>query len=321
MTAAPNFPRFDGLMDLAKREGVDIRPTLLRVLTDLYVQTPLHSDSEERQYVELAARLISEVDDATRAAVRGRLMIYARAPASVLSQLDAYRPPEPAPVAAPPPVPAAPVTVQVAAPPLAPEPAEEEIFEPSPRSELRALHDMFLAATSPQRLHILRKFESVPLSAPPRIDSIRARHTIASLERAALDNDRARFAFELAEVLVLPRVLVNRIVDDPGGEPLLFAARLLELPSAVLQRILMFLPAAEVATTAHIFRLARLYETVTPRVAAVMLAAWRASATPAPRARHAAQLYDDESGSVRAAQTKPGQARPQSFARRARDAG
>jgi hypothetical protein len=79
MTAPPTFPRFDGLMDLAKREGVDIRPTLLRVLTDLYVQAPLHSDGEERQYLELAARLIPEVEDATRAAVRGRLMIYARA--------------------------------------------------------------------------------------------------------------------------------------------------------------------------------------------------------------------------------------------------
>lgn len=315
MTSPPTFPRFDGLMDLAKREGVDIRPTLLRVLTDLYVQAPLHSDGEERQYVELAARLIPEVDDATRAAVRGRLMIYPRAPASLLRQLDTHRPPAPA---------------EVAAPPLAPEPVfapapaaqeEPEPVEPSPRSELRALNDMFFAATSPQRLQILRKFETVPLPATPRIDSIRARQVPASLERAALDNDRARFAFELAEVLVLPRVLANRIVDDAGGEPLLFAARLLDLPSAVVQRILLFLPAAEVATTAHIFRLARLYETITPHVANVMLAAWRASAAPAPRPRHAPQLYDDEGGGVRPAQGRPPQTRPQSFARRVRDAG
>ena len=33
------FPGFDGLMTLSRREGVDVRPTLLRVLTDLYVQT------------------------------------------------------------------------------------------------------------------------------------------------------------------------------------------------------------------------------------------------------------------------------------------
>jgi hypothetical protein len=190
------------------------------------------------------------------------------------------------------------------------------------RSELRALYDMFVAASSPQRLQILRKFEGVPLTTTPRIDSIRAKHALASLDRAALDNDRARFAYELAEVLVLPRTLVNRIVDDEGGEPLLFAARLLDLPSTVVQRILMFLPAAEVATTEHIFRLARLYETITPRVASVMLAAWRASAAPlASRPKHAAQLYDDEGGSARASTPRPAQQRPASFARRVRDTG
>ena len=44
----------DSLVDLACRDGVDVRPTLLRVLTDLYVQRPVHSAEEETQYVELA---------------------------------------------------------------------------------------------------------------------------------------------------------------------------------------------------------------------------------------------------------------------------
>ena len=73
MTTAPLFPGFDGLMTLSRREGVDIRPTLLRVLTDLYVQASVHSVDEERQFVELTSRLIDQVDDATRAAVRARL--------------------------------------------------------------------------------------------------------------------------------------------------------------------------------------------------------------------------------------------------------
>src|SRR3954451_21696872 len=42
MTNLPPIPGFDGLMTLSRREGVDIRPTLLRVLTDLYVQTSVH---------------------------------------------------------------------------------------------------------------------------------------------------------------------------------------------------------------------------------------------------------------------------------------
>ena len=38
MIEVPRVSPLDGLVDLACRDGVDIRPTLLRVLTDLYVQ-------------------------------------------------------------------------------------------------------------------------------------------------------------------------------------------------------------------------------------------------------------------------------------------
>src|ERR1051325_2324625 len=87
MTAAPLFPGFDGLMTLSRREGVDIRPTLLRVLTDLYVQARSHSPDEERQFVELTSRLIEQVDDATRAAVRARLSVYPATPAEIMNKL------------------------------------------------------------------------------------------------------------------------------------------------------------------------------------------------------------------------------------------
>ena len=59
----------DSLVDLACRDGVDIRPTLLRVLTDLYVQKPSHSPEEETQFVELALGLIDAVDAADRATI------------------------------------------------------------------------------------------------------------------------------------------------------------------------------------------------------------------------------------------------------------
>ena len=56
MAKSSAYPPLDSLVDLACRDGVDIRPTLLRVLTDLYVQKPAHSAEEETQYVELALR-------------------------------------------------------------------------------------------------------------------------------------------------------------------------------------------------------------------------------------------------------------------------
>lgn len=86
---APDLPEspLDGLVDLACRDGVDVRPTLLRVLTDLYVQKPSHSAFEQIQYVELALGLVDGVDDATRAAVAASLAAYPAAPAAVLDRL------------------------------------------------------------------------------------------------------------------------------------------------------------------------------------------------------------------------------------------
>src|ERR1700754_4321849 len=108
MTTTPLFSGFDGLMTLSRREGVDIRPTLLRVLTDLYVQVRAHSDEEARQFIELTSRLIDQVDDATRAAVRARLAVYPGTPIEVLKKLGlrsapaGQRMPAAAEIAAPP---------------------------------------------------------------------------------------------------------------------------------------------------------------------------------------------------------------------------
>ncbi|MBX9777880.1 MAG: hypothetical protein K2Y71_26165 [Xanthobacteraceae bacterium] len=79
-------PGLEGLFDL-DRKGVDIRPTLLRVLTDQYLRSPVHTPDEERKYTELAMRLIDETDIATRAAVSVRLAPHACAPRTIMLQL------------------------------------------------------------------------------------------------------------------------------------------------------------------------------------------------------------------------------------------
>jgi hypothetical protein len=79
-------PGFEGLFDL-DRKGVDIRPTLLRVLTDQYLQSPMHSPDDVRHYTKLAMRLLDETDIATRAAVSVRLAPHACAPRSIMLQL------------------------------------------------------------------------------------------------------------------------------------------------------------------------------------------------------------------------------------------
>src|SRR5690348_122268 len=101
MTDYSAFPRIEGLVDLACRKGVDVRPTLLRVLTDLYVQTRSHTPGEEAQYVELALRLIESVDEATRAVVAERLTAYPRAPLAVVQRLRELAQQAPAPALEP----------------------------------------------------------------------------------------------------------------------------------------------------------------------------------------------------------------------------
>ncbi len=78
---------FDGLAEIGLRGGVDMRPTLIRVLTDLYVQKLKHTEDEERHYTELALRLLDAVDATTRATVATRLARHLSPPLRVAQYL------------------------------------------------------------------------------------------------------------------------------------------------------------------------------------------------------------------------------------------
>src|SRR6202167_2493258 len=83
-------PILDGLAgfaDIGLRAGVDMRPTLLRVLTDLYMQKLSHTPEEERHYTELALRLLDGVDAPTRAAIAARLARHLSPPLRVVQYL------------------------------------------------------------------------------------------------------------------------------------------------------------------------------------------------------------------------------------------
>src|ERR1051326_3250932 len=81
------YPNLEGLDRLALRSGVDIRPTLVRVLTDLHLQKTAHAPEEERHYTELVLRLIDRVDVATRKIVAAKLAHYPAAPLAVVRRL------------------------------------------------------------------------------------------------------------------------------------------------------------------------------------------------------------------------------------------
>jgi hypothetical protein len=299
----PLFSGFDGLMSLSRREGVDIRPTLLRVLTDLYVQAASHSDEEARQFVELTSRLIDQVDDATRAAVRSRLALYPATPAPVLKHLGlkSVYPERAVPLARE--IPTPPISEAPLAAPKAPSEAQMRLssslsMQPTDAAEISG---MFFGANSTERALILHNLAETPLKASPRVPVFRAEQSIDALEMAAFVADVENFTRELGETLILPWKISTQVVNDPTGEPLACAAKALGMPSAVFQRVLLFLR-PEIGTSVHtVYRLSRLYDTLQERSALIMLAAWRGSTMAATRAKYRSALYDDERNRVRPA--------------------
>jgi hypothetical protein len=300
MTAAPLFPGFDGLMTLSRREGVDIRPTLLRVLTDLYVQARSHTADEERQFVELTSRLIEQVDDATRAAVRARLAIYPGTPLKTMIQLG-LRPAHPSdrvPLAEE--IPAAPAPERPARTPTEAELRMSSNLSMQPK-DAAEISELFFAANARERALILHNLNDTPLKASPQIPAHRANRAIHILEMAAFASDAENFALEVGEALILPARIAAQVTSDPGGEPLACAMKALEMPSPVFQRILLFLNPEFGTSVDKVYRISRMYDRLTERSALVMIAAWRGSTLAMTRAKYRPALYDDERHRARSA--------------------
>ena len=273
MAKSPAYPRLDGLVDLACRDGVDIRPTLLRVLTDLYVQKPVHSAEEETQYVELARGLIDSVDAATRAAVASRLAAYPAAPPEILARL---------PIA-----------------PSAPAAQTPDLAEPAAAKD--DLLELFFAAETEERRTILLNLDpSVETSAHRPASA--ASEAIRRLENAALERNPGEFARTLERALSINRKLAERITRDPSGEPIVVAAHALGMTAAVLHRILLFLNSAIGQSVERVYDLARLYDDLTPAAGERMLAIWR-QASGRSRPAHEPLHWDDERRDARALST------------------
>lgn len=274
MAKSSAYSPLDGLLDLACRDGVDIRPTLLRVLTDLYVQKPAHTAEEETQYVELARGLIDAVDAATRAAVAARLSAYPAAPPEILERLA---------------IPSS-------------QPAGQALREtPAAPAARNDLLELFFAATSEERRLILTNLD-VPAEAAARRTPAASSEVIRRLENAAMQRNPGEFARMLERALGISHALAERITRDPSGEPIVVAARAVGMGAAVLHRILLFLNPAIGHSVERVYDLARLFDEVMPAVGAHMLSIWR-RASGRPRPAHEPLHWDDERREARSLST------------------
>jgi uncharacterized protein (DUF2336 family) len=261
MVEQSKIPNLDGLTELANRDGVDIKPTLLRVMTDLYVQKAVHSAEEERHYTELAVRLIDQVDVATRTIVAGRLANYPAAPHVITEHLARGR-------------------------------SQRGETAPTPRTDapatgkaatLTELSELFLTADGQERRMILLHLDyaDLPPAAPlaPQV----AQESIRCLEMAALGHNNEGFAHEIERALGIERSLARRLIDDQSGEPILVMALALGMPADVLQRILLCLNPAISHSVLRVYELSKLYEEMEPQSASRLLAIWQAIRKPAQR--------------------------------------
>ena len=273
MPKSSAYPPLDSLVDLACRDGVDIRPTLLRVITDLYVQKPVHSAEEETQFVELARGLIEAVDATTLAVVADKLSVYPAAPAAILGRLG---------------IPSA----QPAAPPPA-----RTAAKPAVRTDLL---EAFFAASTDERRLILTNLD-VEAETPGR-PTPASSEVIRRLENAALQRNPGEFARMLERALGVTPTLAERITRDPSGEPLVVAALALGMPAAVLHRVLLFLNPTIGQSVERVYDLARLYDELTTATGEHMLAMWRQTSGRS-RPAHEPVHWDDERRDARSLST------------------
>ena len=281
------FAGLDDVLDLGHANAVDQRPALLRLLTDLYLQRPTHTLEDEHYYTELALRLIDAIDVSERAALAARLARYPSAPGPIIARLARD-------------------VIDVAGPILEHSPslspaelkaiAEERggahariVAARSPSASLAgpaagAAHDvaaeasklseLFYAAGAQERRLILINLEyaslipSQPLCAMQRSDVWR-------LESAALKRNAEALIRELGRTLGISRAQARRIVSDELGEPIVAAAKALNLPTAVLQRMLLFMMPWAGQSVDRIYALAELSSEISVDAARRLISIWR----------------------------------------------
>jgi hypothetical protein len=292
------FASLEGLLDQGQRDGFDIRPTLLRVLTDLYLQKPAHPLDDERYYTELALRLIGSTDVPARAAVAERLASYPAAPRPVVLRLAREAIDVAGPILRHSPclTPAdleaimaecgaahaaiIATRLQPPAPPAA-RPLVETGTAGRRSVQAAELSELFFSAGGAERRQILINLDYAP-AASPRVTPMRTSEIVGRLETAALAHNVDGFTREVELAFGISGWLARRIVGDELGEPIVVAAKALRAPRAVLERILLFVNPRIGQSVQRVYELATRYDEISTEAALRLVAIWQ-HADPRPQ--------------------------------------
>jgi hypothetical protein len=287
----PTFASLEGLLDHGQRDGFDIRPTLLRVLTDLYLQKPAHPPHDERYYTELALRLINSTDVPARAAVAERLAPYPAAPRAVILRLAHDVIDVAGPIlrhsACLTPTDLELIAVECGSAhtaiiamrlrrqePQADDRPTEIKKNDKARTQAAELSELFFSADGAERQHILLNLEYATPDSP-RVTPERASEIVGRLETSALAHNVEAFAREVEFAFGISSRLARRIVCDDLGEPIVVAAKALRAPRAVLERILLFVNPRIGQSVQRVYELATRYDEISTQAALGLVAIWQ----------------------------------------------
>jgi len=260
----------------------DMRPTLLRVLTELYVQKPTHTADEERHYTELALRLLDAADISTRAAVAQRLAHYRSSPRRVVERLVGDIP-----------------DLNGQRQPLWPSGStmlNGEITREAPIvvHVATTLNELFFAANPDERRLILLNLDVIAPFSVGRMTLSREDSLSGRLETAVLSRNREAFAQHLAQALDISRSQARRVADDDLGEPIVTAAKALNMRRGALYRILLFVNVGR--SVARVQALTELHHELPAQAAEHMVAIWQSlPKIDRPAERHQPTLWNDDS--------------------------
>jgi len=282
--APAGFPGLEDLLGTTSDDSKDRCASLLRALTDLYLQRPVHTLEDDHYYTELALRLIDSADVSERATLAARLAACPSAPLPVLKRLARD-------------------TIEVAGPILQHLPhLRTAEFESPTAADTRAhwqiiasglqrtqpaarrshhahqvgpseLSELFYRATAPERRLILINLEYALFIPTPSFPSI-VRTDIWRLEAAALHKAET-LTRELERLSGVSQSQARRIINDELGEPIVITAKAINLPKARLQRLLLVLSSCLGQWADRLHELTELYEEISTEAARKLIGIWR----------------------------------------------
>jgi len=161
-----------------------------------------------------------------------------------------------------------------------------------PDMEAKELCGLFFAADSLERRLILISLEFLPTAAPT-LPLMMQQADIWRFESAALQHKTEAVLRELERALGISRRTALRIVEDDRGEPIVAAAKAMELPADVLKRILLFMNPRVGQSVDRVYELAGLYADITVGAARRLIGIWRDADPPDMRTAKHAALWQD----------------------------